>query len=1093
MVHAAFDIQTVAQNNFLSESSSDRQDVLSSTISSPASWENRPAQISSSNSTPSPFHTPPDLSLISDAAIFGICQSAPGIFWGVGDRGAVWTSTDNGEKWYLVKVPTAANLCAVSFSDRLNGLIVGGSILPGTPNGSGVILRTTDGGQNWNLVDTAGIPYLHDLHFGEDGIAEIWGDSSELYPSGYFISEDGGQNWDSPIKAARHCGWKRGNRARFFMGLNKEGLPVRFDQDRILPIEALSGLPPFTDLTGTDDVIFLVGRSGTLFRWQQGENPVQIRLPDEAKEFEFETVSFSNNTIHIAGNPGTKIFSSHDAGQTWHASETGMAVPIRKLLAGDGNTLLGVGDLGNIIVSRDGGLSWQTKHEGGRRAAWLGLFENGETLPYQWVASLSLKEGWLGVADILMPPLSSSASLNEISPLFRSREAFIAAGGSSLLEESAFPAPPTELKLPLENITDHWTTRHGETPETALRRRLVRMIRIWKPDLILLSEKSEPQSFLTPAIRSLAYDSSRRKSPIRTVAGYENKRIDPVKLALLVDQHWDHSKDPVPTQNGLAPLSQMIRTAVLDAVSDAADPRQFPEQIQQLGLSPWQVKRIGVASENALSMNVKMGDYLSCTGESVEEAAFRANRIAGQDSNAAVWRGMELIPTPGNDGFELPSNLPSPLGDIEVGRGSESRRPPTANPPDKESALNRIQQRRRLMALVDRLTADGTNMSDIFRSNLHESLHQVDRETAAEALLRAGKNLIQRGDPDSASEYLEQLIASYPETSAGRPGAAELLRYYAGIERIRRKEVIHTAQNRFGPISGDSAEETDSEVAHPIPAIVDHASDAVRIGNFIRDYYPELYMTEDVRFPLAAAQRRAGQIQNAVGYYFNRSNLQTDGDAVALHALGEYALLEGSNGKDKDSLPLPVGQCRSTVPIPYLDGELEPEIWNQAESFRLSSNEGVFPETNVYLLSGKEFLFIGIVAKDDKASTENTSLAPRMRDGNMADFDRIEMALDPDRDFSGFYHFVFDSRGWISESCRGDSQWNPQIYAANKKKHFGWVFEAAIPWKEFCDTSPSAGNVWGIAIRRILPMRGFSSWYGVGSSRFEDGFGYLRF
>ena len=1083
----ALNIQSEAQNSFPAPSFSSSHDLYS-----PNPGNSTYPQKTPSDSEFIPFHAPIDPSLISDASLFDICESAPGIFWAVGDRGAVWTSSDNGEKWYLVKVPTSANLRAVSFSDELNGLIVGGSVLPGTSNGKGVILRTTDGGRTWDHIDTAGIPCLHDLLFRGDGTAEVWGDSSELYPSGYFTSEDGGENWDSPVRTARHIGWKKGNSTPFFAGLSKKGFPVRFEQSQIVPIEGFSAQFPLTAFAVSSKNILFVGHSGTLFRWYEGESPEQLPLPDEARNFDFETVSVSGNTVYLAGNPGTKIFSSNDAGRTWHISPTGVTVPIRKLLVTDGSTVLGVGDFGNIIVSHDGGASWHTTHEGGRRAAWLGLFESCESIPYQWVVSLSLKDGWLGVADILTPTDSVSAFFDEISAEFRSREAFVAAGGSSLGFESDFPSPPSELRLPLEYVTAHWTILDHEQPETALRRRLVRMIRTWRPDLILLSEKNEPQSFSPPAVKSLVCDLTNSPNDIHLVAGYEGKKIDPVKLALMVEQQWDRSKDSRLSRDGLSPFSQMIRAAVLDAIVDAADPNQFPDQIQRLGLSPWRVRRIGVATENALSMPVKTGEYLTCSGESVEEAVERANQIAGQGRDLPVWRGLDLIPNPGDDEVEFTADLSSPLSDFDIVRGSESRRPLTVNPPNKESALNRIQKRRRLLALVDRLAAGATNFSDIFRANLNELLNQVDHETAAEALLRAGKNLIESGNPDDASEFFERLVASYPETAAARPGASRLLRYYAGIERVRRNASDYPAKNQVGPISPDSAETIRSETGSPLPAIVDHASDAVRIGDLIRDCYPELYMTDTVRFPLAAAQRRTGQVQSAVGYYYNRSSLQADGDIVALHASGEYALLNGSSDNEDNSLPLPVGKCNLTAAAPYLDGELESDVWNQAENFSLFYGKGTVPETNVYLLSGKEFLYIAIIAKDD-APPGNPSLAPRMRDGNMADFDRVEIALDPDRDFCGFYHFVFDCRGWISESCCDDLKWNPQIYAANKRTRFGWVLEAAIPWKEFCDAAPSKGNVWGISIRRILPGSGFSSWNSNGSLRLEDGFGYVRF
>ena len=1034
-------------------------------------------------SRPNPGNSDP--SIISDASLSGLCQSPSGKIWAVGDRGAVWMSSDNGEKWFLVRVPTTANLKAVSFSDDDHGLIVGGTLIPGTKNSQGVILRTEDGGHNWSIVDTTGVPFLYDVAYSEDGFAETWGDSSELYPSGYFQSDDGGRTWNSPMKTVRHPGWMKGNsKNELFSGLNQSGKPCQVDGTSYKEIELFQNNEHLTDFTVSGNIVlFSAGLDGLLL-WNGIDLPQRIPLPSESEQFEFNTVSLNAGRIDIAGNPGTKIFSSTDGGRSWNASETGITLPIRTILFIDSQNGFAVGDLGNILVTHDGGVNWTVKREGGRRAAWLGFFEGSELIPYHWTAALTLKEGFLGVADVLTP--CEEFSGDEVLQKERLRESFIAAGGSSLFYENDFPLPFPELDLPIEKVTSSWKRRTDETPEIALKRHIVRMIRTWRPTMLILSEKNDPPAFLTPALRSLVATESKEQNKIRPTSGYSTGHVDPVKLALMVEQHWDVPNKTLPLSDLRSPISQLVRNTILEGVFEAADPQRFPEQVSDLGLPPWKVNRVGITTDRTSQLSVKTEDYLPTHGKTIDETSLLAQKIASPQKSLAAFRGFEFVSLEGIAQPDVSSQLTSPFADLNIPRGSEIRRQTAVRPIDEKDVLPMIRQRRKLLALADHLTSSSGGRADMIRANIDSTLQGADPETAAEVLLRLGKNLALAGDPDTAAEYWERLISEYHETIPAREGAVRLLRMYAGLERIRRISLGRAAINRTGTITQNTEP---NEIERPLPGIVDHANDAVRVGAMIREYYPELYMTDQVRFPLASAQRRGGELQNAMGYYYNRSLLFSDDDFIARHAAGEYALL--NDKLEKADVSLPVGSCYPVESVPFLEGILESEVWNVAEPFQLSGDLDL-PQTFISFLSGKEHLFIGIVAHqaDNVTAQQN---GPRVRDADLSDFDRVEIALDPDRDFVDSYRLTFDCRGWVCDSCQDDKNWNPQIYIARKVTNFGWVLEIAIPWRELCDSAPNAGNIWGVAIRRTIPGTGISAWNETGIKCLETGFGYLRF
>ncbi|MDA9898051.1 T9SS type A sorting domain-containing protein [Flavobacteriales bacterium] len=55
-------------------------------------------------------------------------------------------------QWHQVNTNTTENLYDIFFVDSLEGYCVGGSDDWGTPQSTGVILKTTDGGENWNTI-----------------------------------------------------------------------------------------------------------------------------------------------------------------------------------------------------------------------------------------------------------------------------------------------------------------------------------------------------------------------------------------------------------------------------------------------------------------------------------------------------------------------------------------------------------------------------------------------------------------------------------------------------------------------------------------------------------------------------------------------------------------------------------------------------------------------------------------------------------------------------------------------------------------------------------------------------------------------------
>jgi photosystem II stability/assembly factor-like uncharacterized protein len=110
----------------------------------------------------------------------------------VGDNGMVLKTTDAGQNWNPVVLPGNTKyrqLNSVYFSDSIHGIIVGGN-----PSGDSIqtILKTSDGGANWDIISDNMGPMLNDVSFytSQDGIAV--GDYGTL-----MQTVNAGANWQA--------------------------------------------------------------------------------------------------------------------------------------------------------------------------------------------------------------------------------------------------------------------------------------------------------------------------------------------------------------------------------------------------------------------------------------------------------------------------------------------------------------------------------------------------------------------------------------------------------------------------------------------------------------------------------------------------------------------------------------------------------------------------------------------------------------------------------------------------------------------------------------------------------------------------------
>ena len=101
--------------------------------------------------------------------------------WIVGDMGVILATTNNGNTWTIQESGTEETLYNVDFRDESNGYVVGTK---------GTILRTVDGGRTWTKVNANFTKTLFRVDFADDRNGWIVGSSGAI-----FRSTDRGRSW----------------------------------------------------------------------------------------------------------------------------------------------------------------------------------------------------------------------------------------------------------------------------------------------------------------------------------------------------------------------------------------------------------------------------------------------------------------------------------------------------------------------------------------------------------------------------------------------------------------------------------------------------------------------------------------------------------------------------------------------------------------------------------------------------------------------------------------------------------------------------------------------------------------------------------
>lgn len=982
--------------------------------------------------------------------------------WAVGDRGAIYATSDGGKHWRLQRAHVECRLGSVQFLDADNGWAAGGDFFPYTHTSRGMLLRTRDGGRSWAEDKGLVLPALKRIQFFNPKLGWAFGESSALFPAGVFVTDNGGRTW-SPIEGRPANGWLAADFFDAHAGAiaGREGAVAVIRRRGLTPARTSDfGWRSLNRMKFSHDTIgWLVGDGGLVLTtadaglsWQLPEaDPTALAGHD----IDWHALEVRGERVWIAGAPGSKVLTSDDGGKHWQAFSTDQNLPLFGLAFADNLHGWAVGALGTILATSDGGRTWQRQRSGGTRAAILAIYHQAGDVPLELLARLSGNDGYLTAVEVLSPR-TAAADRFPANASERSHAALVDAGASAAHTAANFPLPQ-DAGRSAEEVVNAWNRLYDGEGIEQIEAFLVRQIRCWRPEIVV------------------------------------------THAACL---------------NGDDPRGHVTNQLVLQAVEQAADPTCFPEQLSQAGLAAWKVRKVFGSLPGG-----QLGDVNLSTAQLAQRLG------ASLADHVAAPRGLmaeDFATSPANVGFRLyVDTLPQHVGEhdffsgITLHPGGEARRNIGEFATPGIDVLRRMAQKQRNVQAIITRAEQGQLDAARYAAQINDLTAGLDPSTSGNVIYQLGQHYRQKGKWPLAAETFTMLAQRHPGHPLSEAALVWLVRYWSSGEAAWRERKsaaangqraaaaqiasqitvfqppaalgqVLPAKNEIAPGNAPRVEGRMSVAEHTLEN--DRASRAISLGKLLEQRNPATYAEPNVRFSLASAYRQQGLTKEAQKHFLEVIRLR-DHDDWWTCAAGERWLQEPKDLSPKNVLRMAGG------PRPRLDGRLDDAIWQHANKAELKSEASEANESpaKAMLAYDNEFLYLAIECRRVLARPENDA-GPRPRDPDLSSHDRVDFFIDLDRDWSTCYRLTVDHRGWTGEACFDDASWNPEWFVAAGGDDHVWTAEAAIPLAELTGQPPQPRYVWALGIERTIPGAGAQSWTATRSPPARpEAFGYLIF
>ncbi|WP_397568484.1 YCF48-related protein [Schlesneria sp. T3-172] len=1036
----------------------------------------------------------------------------------VGEHGAIWKSSDGGRTWTAAHLGQNVSLRSLCFFDDQTGWIAGHQQSAYSGTEKGVVLSTQDGGATWQPLDCEQLPGLNYVRFFgmDDGI--VVGRPTQQSPTGIYKTSDGGKTWRGVQGEAPHS-WKAMCFLEPEMGLvgGAEGRVNIMGGEQLFPSKLQpQGFRSVRAITlAADNVGWLAGDGGLVLKtttegvaWEVPEGS----LPEEMRDvMDFRAVEVRGQNVWLAGSPGSAVWHSSDGGREWKKQLTGHTAPLSAIRFTKDQLGVAVGAFGVILRTEDGGQSWQSVRGGGRRAAVLSVHARpGGTSP-ALLTKLSGEQGyrsavWIAQRDDLGP----MALMTESESVLRS--AVQLCGGNAADVHWQLPLTLPGIEFSAQQLLAEWQKQtEGRLPQT-LMGTIVRQIRTWRPNILVVdqppADDAVGQLLFNATLKAvkLAADTNRYQEQTE-VTGLESWRVDRVYMRLApgasgdahveLDEFLPHLKSSTRTAAGPAiSLLQGERAPSIDTVeapriayrwigldgkpADGTSVRGVTSRDFFVGLSltPGSAGRRDSSplDEENLERNQKLvqkqRNYTGLFQRSLDDPRV-ANQLIGQLNGIvdgmAPEQGVGLLRDLANEyrkrsQFEL----------VESTYVELIRRYP--NEPGSLDAMRWLLQFWSSSETAWQRTQAMKSGSSVAQSNpLRGSvIQQVGAQVDDGTQRTRNANLVD-GSLDAVTQ-----------SNIGSP------------IRLNTKLDLDATHSRDNKSTQPGRLKIDPDVDWRTGAVAEWRSRAGALAKKLQTASPTLYGSPEIQFPLAALRRSEGTVR--AGDAIMR-NFVTNAINPEIRQLAERDLWASFATPET---PTWLAHCERVLERPVLDGLLSDPCWVEAQEIFLTESPtagddveetGARRRSMMMLAYDTQFLFIALrVPREAAAPQDRPQTNGRYHDADLSRHDRVSVRLDIDRDYSTWYEFQIDQRGWTAESCWEDRNWNPTWYVAAEMDETDWRIEAAIPWKDLSPTPPQRSTIYGLSVLRTTPSVGLQSWTQPATARIQpSSFGLLKF
>ena len=731
----------------------------------------------------------------------------------------------------------------------------------------------------------------------------------------------------------------------------------------------------------------------------RGSRPPQD--PPAAEQFDFRTVEVLGTHVVGRGNARHRVMHSSDGGATWEGSTDRPDAADQSFEVRRRRARLGRGRPGTILVTIDGGRTWQKKRGARERLALFGVYSDAERVPLEALARLAANEGFISAVEFIArrdaePDTPAAAAQFERERHVRSCR-------------SAQASPNAPGAFPCDSTACRWTSSKSSTLESHVRRPRGRAAR---------RTPRPPDSHLAPEI-------------VVDLSGQPGGD-DP--LGHLVNQVvLRRSRMPATTRN--SPSNWPTSGSALDGQKSRRQhvPRQARHHQRQYRATRTRLTR-------------SLADY-----------AGGARGLFGDRYNAPpnTWGFRLYVDTVGQgvgqqDFFSRPS----------LAAGSDARRELHSAGRGSMDAMRQIAEKHRNLQAILAHSERSEQGAAALLGQISDLTRGLDPETAGQTMFELAHTYGKDGHWEYAAATFQLLTEKYPATRSPRRRSCGLFNIGRAAKHLRAHPPYEPRYARRGPPRAcelaDSVDDTPGQSGNPLDranqrpqrislrqprSLQAQGAKALEMGQALERIDAHAWSDLHVQFPLPCAGPR-GRPRAARGQFLPR--LPTTPAPRCL-----VGLRKGERGfrPARWRAAKAAAAVRKTAAKPRLDGDLADDVWQQAEHLELASplsDDAQWPAT-VMLAYDDEFLYVAIDCRCAPQANYPNETRSRQRDADLARTIASScdwMSIATGRPSIAWWSIIAAGRPKIAGATRAGTHagsWPPTRGEEN------WTIEAAIP------------------------------------------------